>query len=194
MNLPETCTTGTRADNAWGQWACRRLLSAFPIPPTTTSKGVPRHRSAESLTSPSPPPPARRKSQVIATMSQVVLIIICFHRFLPPPRNVHQSRMVGQHRALCPSRPPSPPILLQAWQLWSWLGQEAVEVRDSLHFPQRGHNLKSCLLPIFLQEPLKNIRMGPSGWKKFPTTYLWEKVLFLWAQKWQQKYILKRSY
>ena len=91
-------------------------------------------------------------------MSQVVLIIICFHRFLPPPQNVHQSRMVGQHRALCPSRPPSQPILLQAWQLWSWLGQEVAEVRDSLHFPQRGHNLKSCLLPIFLQEPLKHKR------------------------------------
>ena len=84
------------------------------LPPPPPSKGATRHGSAESLTSPGPPPPARRNSQVIATMSQVVLIIICVHRFLPPPRNVHQSRMVGQHRALCTSRPPSPPILLQA--------------------------------------------------------------------------------
>ena len=33
----------------------------------------------------------------------------------------------------------------------------------SAHLPQRALNLKSCVLPIFLQEPLKHIKIDHSG-------------------------------
>ena len=60
---------------------------------------------------------------------------------------------------------------------------EAVTLSDGLsvspnvdpltHFPQRGLNLKSCLLPISLQEPLKHLT------QIFLTSPCGEKALFL---------------
>ena len=54
--------------------------------------------------------------------------------------------------------------------------EECIEetMNNDAHFHQRGFNLKSCVLPIFLQEPLKHIKIDHSGKTK--------KALFLSAQ------------
>ena len=109
-NMFQWAGNDSRADNTGGQWA-RRLPCSLPGTVLRL-----RHGSSESLISSGPPPHAWRKSQVIASKSQVVLIIMCFHRFPPPPLNVHQSHMVVQNWALC--------LCFQPWQLWKWWGQE----------------------------------------------------------------------
>ena len=52
----------------------------------------------------------------------------------------------------------------KAWFLYpdntvppTWMIGQGNNVLSATHFPQRGLNLKSCVLPISLQEPLKHL-------------------------------------
>ena len=54
---------------------------------------------------------------------------------------------------------------IQPRSLSSKPDEECIEetMNNNAHFPQRGLNLKRCVLPIFLQEPLKRIKIDHSG-------------------------------
>ena len=70
----------------------------------------------------------------------------------------------GENNSIGKSAPGRPReiILIQPGDLLSY---STSTLEPSAHFPQRGLNLKSCVLPIFLQEPLKHLKIDHSGKK-----------------------------